>query len=396
MAIAFKQTYEGLSKSIDPTGLTTNATERLLIHGFTLDTDADEITQIAAAAATRGTPPVTGLKIIAQSFARLAFNVGQVVFAWGLRDSKEAIEMDGTVSVVDASTVPTGSARQVTAVMSGMISTPANLVLQSTRTRQLFTGKYVSVEDYGHANRQQEIELGGTRTEYSQSRPPRRIVTSLVASTSDDATIAASEWATFKSTANAAGLVVDKVHPRAARVIKEYMGAAAAEQILVRSKTTGVRQQVKCIIDGGVAKVFVATAKEFYSGVYAATLTERETIVVVRTFSISRADTLSTVPDHPTKLLKTNNATFLGLSAGKVMYLSTDAVTNIAGAGPYPMQFAHSFLYLSIGHILDIDGWLDEIVTEEDVSGAPAWFTASDLGVTATIPSQTDFSVFLT
>jgi hypothetical protein len=195
---------------------------------------------------------------------------------------------------------------------------------------------------------------------------------------------------------SAAGLVVDKVHPRAARVIKEYMGAAAAEQILVRSKTTGVRQQVKCIIDGGVAKVFVATAKEFYSGVYAATLTERETIVVVRTFSISRADTLSTVPDHPTKLLKTNNATFLGLSAGKVMYLSTDAVTNIAGAGPYPMQFAHSFLYLSIGHILDIDGWLDEIVTEEDVSGAPAWFTASDLGVTATIPSQTDFSVFLT
>ncbi len=105
----------------------------------------------------------------------------------------------------------------------------------------------------------------------------------------------------------------------------------------------------------------------------------------------------TTAPDHQDLINTTNNATFLGLPAGSVIYKSSDLVTNLILSGTRNYAMDYQLQWVDGGHY-GLDGWAWVLHTTTGSTITPGWVNVSALtgsGLATAIPSQSDFSVFL-
>lgn len=86
-------TYEGTTKSYDPNGLVTGATQRIDVEGID-DTDVAKTAKMVAVIAAAVTPPMPNLKIYATSYQQAEDDStgGQIIITWRLQNSVDDIE----------------------------------------------------------------------------------------------------------------------------------------------------------------------------------------------------------------------------------------------------------------------------------------------------------------
>ena len=245
-----------------------------------------------------------------------------------------------------------------------------------------------------------EVQLPLTISDRSAQEPWTDMVCAVVACASTDAVadLATNYWNAFQSADFAYKVTLTKINPIRARVLYFYRNPG----VLVNGYTSGQIENVRAYCDGSTVYVFVKDAIQIASGVYHIFLAESRQIVSVRRFRVHRQYTGSTIEDQQSLLGHTNDATFLGIGAGKVLYEGAEYETNIGLTYPgnYPIGIVYNFreeeVVLSDGstysNLFMLDGWLSDFRSS---AGGGGWVDATTYGMTVGLPTQSNFDVFI-
>lgn len=367
---------------------------------------------VRAAVYTVGSPPVTPVAPVNQKLKRqedYQINDHKMLRVWryDLQDDIDDIETPKHQDTVDSSFLVSESTRAL--VYS--IGTPP--VTPSAPQTGLVLWDYVDVK----LNDQKAVRIyrWATRTTVDDVTMPAElsmrsgmeatdikciVVTCTAGDTAEG--IANTYFATYQSVPYFHHLTVTKLNQLRARILVFYLNPGS----LVNSRVYGDDEYINAYLDSGDGKVKCYIKEAGLMGVsggdnvYWIIMGDVKVPVVVRTFSIERQYTSSTAEEFPTYVNTVNNADFLGLGAGKVMYISAETRTNIDLASTYPITTKFFFRYISIGHFT-LTGWARDFVYKTAATltndstiapGVGAGYT--DIGITATFPTQNDFSVF--
>lgn len=163
---SLQETDEGMSKVHDPHGLATAATQRVDIIGLD-DSDAAEVTRIGQVVSQQTTPPIAGLKLQQVSLARTDDAGGVATLAWGLTDSKDAIENPQNIHDVDPRDLQTMKMLAVvftTAAPPADPTLPTGLKLRSRRDTKLNDLKSLRLYTWAKRDTRDDLVLPETWT----------------------------------------------------------------------------------------------------------------------------------------------------------------------------------------------------------------------------------------
>jgi hypothetical protein len=313
------------------------------------------------------------------------------VWRFNAKDSQDEIEFSKTFVSVDPLDIKNTAA--VATVSSGSLpSLPANLVLVADDFQTVVDGKIVTIARYGTQTSVQEIQNRNSSSERSAIQPWNDAICAVLTTTSQAATVASAEWAAHQSDPNLLKLSVEKIDPNTARVIYFYYNPG----ILVEGYTIGVSRKVRARNNSGDAQVYVATNKSRGSGSRLIQLSEQwVTSIPLRRFVVRRLLTGTVIPENIGILGMVNNATFLGLSAGTVVYEGPIYSTNISLSGTLPFFMGYQMSS-------DANGFFDgppETFFQQPLllatsSTATGWVNAAALGLDGYMnaPDSGDFS----
>ncbi len=155
-----KQTWEGLTKTIDPQSLADGATQRYDIEGLA-DTDEAEVAKIGALIAA-ATSPVNGLKLRPAGFQRLGATSGVITLQWGRTSTADDVTMPQTRTIID----PQGLASEATsAAINATPPTPTgdSFVKRTSATSKLHDTATLTIDTYGLRSTKDDVEMDGTQ-----------------------------------------------------------------------------------------------------------------------------------------------------------------------------------------------------------------------------------------
>jgi hypothetical protein len=368
-------------------------------------TDANELRDYRALAQiwdSGGSAPATpaapwGLKLVTYDDYKINDQVNLRAWAYGRQDSKDDVETPFDHGVTDpdgfedswtrAELYDDGGSPPATPADSP----PAGMQLQTYDDQRLNDQKLRRVWRYGLDTSASRVVDGGQYSSRSSIEPFLRTSLEIVDSSSTPETLMDVYFPTFQTEQFAYRMTVRKLNPLKGVIVREYVNPG----IGLLADTHGVDDFQTGRVSGGAVQVFVVDLKTRGSGSYVYRLGRSQKRRVAREFTLSRLLSGTTVPDFQSIVENTNNATFLGLSAGSVMYLSSRVRSNIDLTGTYTFYMDYRFLWLSGGHY-SIDGWRWQIRSSASV--AAGWVNLTSLtgsGLAAAIPPQSDFSGFL-
>lgn len=203
--------------------------------------------------------------------------------------------------------------------------------------------------------------------------------------------LANSYWGSFQNSPNAWSVQV----VRKTAVLIEVTYTYRDPGILVFEETFGENIPVFCRDSPGspgTPQVYLSQKWTRGSSTFWARLGEARINQVVREFSISRQYTGSTFKDFTSLENQTNNASFLGLAAGRVLYVGAEMRTNIALSSTWPFSAVYHFRYCSNAfyNVYDFTG----LVLLGSDPGSLGWINASAANVHTDTPTTASFSVF--
>jgi hypothetical protein len=200
--------------------------------------------------------------------------------------------------------------------------------------------------------------------------------------------IASTQIAALQNGTNYYGTDVHKINDTQALIISTYYNPGTT----VVGSTMHNPMYVPAKLIGGVVNVNVGLVRQRGSGQYWCSLRPKYTSQYLRLFSmIKMISNLSAVPDHSDLIWQTNASTFLGLAAGKFLYLGAQYRT-ITGLGNQNFAMVYQFMNDPNG-VFDLEGWASELWSTTALT--PGWTPISSFPqLSATIPTQGDFSVF--
>jgi hypothetical protein len=338
------------------------------------------------------TPP-SGTKIVGKTTFKLT-SAGTAksytVWEFGTRDSKDEYELSNTWEQVDPQGLDSAA---MTATVDADPSLPAGYVSRGLRTSTItgVGGHVLKIISGGLSSTADDVLNAGNVSTRSALEAFTRVTLELVDTTDSTEDVAVDNWAAFQATAFAYRMTVRKIRPGKALITREFLDPGVG----VVSDVYGLPQYQVARNNDGTVEVFVRQVLTRGSGLSWLRLGRSNRRRVAREFTLSRLFSGTTVPDHQDLVETCNNATFLGLPEGSVMYLSGKVRTNIALSGTYPFWMDYRFLWISGGHY-SIDGWGPVIHTSASISAG--WVDASTLtgsGIVASVPDESDFSPFL-
>ncbi len=370
--------------------------------------DAYLIESVAASSIiyhTSATPPSapaapTGLQYVSVETQQLDRTLSKKKFDYEINNSQQKIEFAHSENKVDPYLLDTFITSAIVYHTSGAVPTPSvpsglQIVSVNTTTKTPLLSEVVY--DISVTNSQQKVVIAGTESLYSAIQANRHAVASILTSSSTDEAVAASQWAGLQGTQNLLNLQIKSLDPYRKRQILNFIDPG----IQVLSISSGGSRLAETKIASGVVKVFVLSNVKFGAS-YRSILLSRVRVdnAPLRRFIISRMILQSPpIPEFASQFGTTNNASFLGLSAGTVKYNSCSDSTKLNFSGTMSFFLGYHFENDSLGYIQQLpEQWFrvpqicnTSVTTEGD------WVTASSLGLTFTpaASTQTDFSGFL-
>lgn len=314
--------------------------------------------------------------------------------------SQDEIEQGGTWTYTDPSGI---ESRGFGVKVDGTPTTPAGFIVRGTKTQALNDWHSQTTIDLGLQTVEQEIENRGTNSTRSAREPWTRTLRSVYASTSDDAALAAAEWAANQNLADIYKIVVAKLNPGVAQVDYHFVNPG----ILVISQLFGEKRMVEARLDPTDAtkvQVYVCEAITAGGGRCYVKLGRAMVQKQIRMIQVIRQmaanSTAPFVPDNQSQTDNTNNAPFLGLPAGTVRYTGAQSSVNISLSYPFKIGMAYQCLYDSLG-IFDLFGFRAAPDYYILSMSAPAlgWTDITTLtgsGLTAIPATQSDLSFITT
>jgi hypothetical protein len=211
----------------------------------------------------------------------------------------------------------------------------------------------------------------------------------------------------FQSVAFAKGLVVTPLVDGKFLAVYEYRNPGAT--VSGTSRSGG--RLVEAIVNGTSAQLYVVSNLSYGTGRRRIILSRRRVFgSVVRRFVLFRQLTGTTIPDQSPTTINgvtlpligaTNNATFLGLAAGTVLYQGPKYKVNIglASSGNFPIAIGYEFHSDSLGIVDNVPQNVfirDTVGLINDTNTAPHYQDSTVLGYSGiTIPTQGSFGAFI-
>ncbi len=262
-------------------------------------------------------------------------------------------------------------------------------------TRTDAFGGRVAIE-WRLSNTTDEIEQSGTSASRAAVDPFLNSFRTKTSSTASADSIADSLYPSFLALQYAQSLRVRKLNPGVAQVDVRYVnpGILVMSSLLTHSRYVPARLDV----DGSVY-VFINTKLTRGTGRYQYGLSMQLVNDPVRSIIVQRAIWQNPpVPDYQSLAGTTNNNTFLGLAAGTVFYRGAKSRFQTQFATKLTFFMLYSFLDDPNG-IFKLQGFNRRGLFESTANLSLGWNKVSDItgptSITATVPSQSDFSPFV-
>lgn len=331
-------------------------------------------------------------KTIPLSFS-LGINRVLTVKIYGLRTTAQDIELPNTYTNVDPDAIETNGKKTTVYLTSGGVpsdpSPPSNTQITSSQIQQI-NSLESQKEWIFRANKSgQEIVNAETISTRSPIDAWVDVVVSIIDSTADCSVIADAQWAVFKSDPNLVKLAVKRITPGKVKVVYFYENSG----ITVVGKTYGGARSVPARINSGTVEVYIAKVLDI-DGTNSWMLHKSQQLrnAAIREFTVIETLTGTTIPDHESVVGKVNSTSFLGISAGKVLYMGAEYRTRYDVSGTRVFEMKYKF-YEDANGIINYVGIRDEwFIT--DASASAGWVAASTFpdDIDASTPSTDDFA----
>lgn len=307
------------------------------------------------------------------------------------------IETSATVRI-DCETVGNNNAVEVAklaSVAASLLTPMPQLQIVTIGMTRTESNGLALVAQFGPNNTAQKIYFPASRSVRSAQEPYIDVIQGIFACASTDtlSALADTNWATFQSSPNAWSVEVERVTPYLYKLTYTYRnsGLLVFERTFGESIAVMVRDKPT---SPGTPQVFIADQISRGSGTYWYRLGTGRINQVIRRFMLTRQYTGNVIKDFVAQENTTNNATFLGLSAGTVLYEGAMAETNIALSNNFPISMTYMYRYTSNAYYT-VANWYEWIKGTVDLSGSVgAWLdvTGSEgTGLIITSPAQSNF-----
>lgn len=331
----------------------------------------------------------------------LSFSLGVnrtlTVKIYGLRTTKADIENPNTSTEIDPDAIETHGKKTTVYLTSGGVpadpTPPTNTQIVASRI-EVINDLESQKEWIFRANKSgQEIVNAETISTRSPIDAWTDVVVSIIDDASDCSVIADAQWAVFKSDPSLVKLAVKRITPAKVKVVYFY----ADSGITVAGETYGAPRVVPARLNSGTLEVYASQVIDI-DGTNSWVLHKSRQLRsrAIRKFRVIQTLSGSTIPDQESIVGQVNSDTFLGITAGKVLYMGAEYKTRYDVSGTRVFEMTYWFYEDSNG-IFDYDGIADEwFVTSAAVSAG--WVSASTFNpdIVVTAPTSTAFtSVFL-
>lgn len=381
-------TFPATSSQEDLEGLTTTGSEaQVHAHGSVPADPTPPLGMIVVGRSTRRLTASTDPKDVTYwNYALLSSTDQRELPGTFVNEDPDGLDTTGVITIVHDTATPPAD------------PSPTNdLKIVNKRTVGLTTAGTPQSEtrfDLGLLTSAERMAAAAQYSTRSAIEPFTRVVMEIIDNVgSTDDTLANTYWATFQSENFAYRLRAARLNDQKAVIIKEYVNPGKG----LVADLHGIGEYQIGRVNSGNIQVYVAEVLTRGSSKKWLRLGRSRKRRIAREFTISRLLSGTIVPDFASQIEDTNNASFLNLAAGEVMYMGAHVRTNIGLSGTWAFYMDYRFLWLSGGHYA-IDGWAEWVPTTASPT-AGAWATVSSLtgtGLTATAPTQSDFSGFLT
>ena len=395
-------TFPGTFVDVDPNDLTTNGRQTLIFTtgGTVPSATVPTHTKIVGQA----TYQLTNASTTAKSY---------IVYRFEPTNSIDKVQYGESADTTDPNVIQSMS--KITTVDAVPTLPSGSILVPRTYSKQnLSDWHYKETLEAGLRTTAEDITMPASSASRSLFDPFRKVVASLVASSDTDDNVAEAAWSgtsvlgsAFEQQAKAYGLSVKSINEYRKLLVLEYLDMG----MRVIGKTRGGRRVLPAILngDGGTSGnifVYLTDIQQYSPGYYYAYHNSQVTTsLAVRNFLLVRSfdSSTSSIPDQFSIAGQTNNAPFLGLANGSCQFNAAEYDEYFAPS-TYRRPRMFYFFSADMAGIFNYQGPRDTgFITSVNLSSyAPAgWvpttlWASADKKIVTTVPTQADFSPFIT